>query len=90
MTGGLELIDERRKSLTFGTAAATIDGVSYPATLNPATSFYNPDPSIERGEPYPTGAFTDGETTTAALYRVRFSGAESAVAAERRSALRKL
>ena len=39
-----------------------------PATVNPATSFYNPDPSIVRGEPYPTGAFTDGETTTAALY----------------------
>ncbi len=68
LTGGLELIDERRMSRTFGTAEATIDGVSYPATLNPATSFYNPDPSIARGDPYPTGAFTDGETTTAALY----------------------
>jgi catecholate siderophore receptor len=68
MTGGLELIKERRESLTFGTAAATIDGVSYPATVNPPTSFYGPDPSIERGDPYPTGAFTDGETTTAALY----------------------
>jgi catecholate siderophore receptor len=68
LTGGLELIDERRKSRTFGTAAATIDGVGYPAILNPVTSFYNPDPSIERGDPYPTGAFTDGETTTAALY----------------------
>lgn len=68
MTGGLELIYERRESLTFGTAAAVIDGVSYPATLNPPTSFYDPDPGVVRGEPYPTGAFTDGDTTTAALY----------------------
>jgi catecholate siderophore receptor len=68
MTGGLELIKERRESLTFGTAAATIDGVSYPAVVNPPTSFYAPDPGVARGEPYPTGAFTDGETTTAALY----------------------
>jgi catecholate siderophore receptor len=68
VTGGLELIYERRESLTFGTAAATIDGVSYPAVENPLTSFYEPDPGVVRGEPYPTGAFTDGDTTTAALY----------------------
>jgi catecholate siderophore receptor len=68
VTGGLELIYERRESLTFGTAAATIDGVSYPATVNPPVSFYAPDPGVVRGEPYPTGAFTDGDTTTAALY----------------------
>lgn len=68
VTGGLELIYERRESLTFGTAAATIDGVSHPAVVNPPTSFYNPDPSVVRGDPYPTGAFTDGDTTTAALY----------------------
>jgi catecholate siderophore receptor len=68
VTGGLELIYERRESQTFGTAAATIDGVSYPAVVNPPTSFYDPDFSVVRGDPYPTGAFTDGETTTAALY----------------------
>jgi len=68
VTGGLELIYERRESLTFGTAAATIDGVTYPAVVNPPVSFYDPDPGIVRGEPYPTGAFTDGDTTTAALY----------------------
>ena len=35
LTGGLELIDERRESLTFGTAAATIDGVSYAGHREP-------------------------------------------------------
>ena len=35
LTGGLELIDEQRKSLTFGTAAATIDGVSYRGHAEP-------------------------------------------------------
>jgi catecholate siderophore receptor len=68
LTGGLELMNERRKSLTFGTAAATIDGAVFPATANPAVTFYSPDPGVARGEPYPTGAFTDGETATAALY----------------------
>ena len=68
LTGGLELINEQRTALTFGTAAATINGVSHAATVNPVTSFYTPNPSLARGEPYATGAYTDGETSTAALY----------------------
>lgn len=66
--GGLEFMWERQKSLSFGTTAQTINGVAYAATVNPPTSFYNPDPSVVRSMPYATGAYTDGETTTAALY----------------------
>lgn len=68
LSGGAEIMYERQKSLTFGTAAATINGVAYTATTNPPVSIYNPDPSVARGEPYATGAYTDGNTTTAALY----------------------
>lgn len=68
LTGGLELMYERQKSLNFATAAATINGVSIPAVANPAASFYNPDAGIFRGDPYPNGTFTDGDTTTTALY----------------------
>jgi catecholate siderophore receptor len=68
LTGGLEIMYERQKSLNFGTAAATINTVAFPATLNPPVSFYNPDSSIVRGQPYATGAYTDGDTTTTALY----------------------
>lgn len=68
VSGGAEVIYERQKSLTFGTAAATIEGVTHPATTNPPASVYRPDEDIFRGEPYATGAFTDGDTTTAALY----------------------
>jgi catecholate siderophore receptor len=68
LTGGLEFLYERQKSLTSSTTAATINGVSHPATVNPATSFYTPNPEIVRGTPYLTGAYTDGDTTTTALY----------------------
>jgi catecholate siderophore receptor len=68
LTGGLEFLYERQKSLTFGTAAATINGVSYAATVNPVASFYAPNPDVLRGTPYATGAFTDGDTQTTALY----------------------
>jgi catecholate siderophore receptor len=68
LTGGLEFMYERQKSLSFGTAAATINGVSHAAVANPAANFYAPDPAVVRGTPYPTGAFTDGDTTTTALY----------------------
>lgn len=68
VSGGLEVIYERQKSLTFGTAAATINGVSYAAVQNPVADLYNPDPDIARGVPYATGAYSDGDTTTAALY----------------------
>ena len=68
LSSGFEVMYERQKSLTFGTAAATINGVSYTAITNPATSLYDPDPNIYRDKPYATGAYTDGDTTTAALY----------------------
>src|SRR5690606_21103376 len=42
LTGGLELMYERQKSLTSGTAAATIDGITYAAVDNPAAPFYAP------------------------------------------------
>lgn len=68
LTGGLELMYERQKSLTSGTAAATIDGVTYAAVENPAAPFYAPNPQAYRGTPYSNGAFTDGDTTTTAVY----------------------
>lgn len=68
VASGVEILHERQKQLTFGTAAATINGVAIPATVNPPASVYNPDPDIDRGVPYPTGAYTDGDTTTMALY----------------------
>jgi catecholate siderophore receptor len=68
LTGGLEIMYERQKSLNFGTAAATINTIAFPATVNPPVKFYNPDTSIVRGQPYATGAYTDGDTTTTALY----------------------
>lgn len=68
LTGGLEFMYERQKSLNTGTAAATINGVSYAATVNPPASIYAPNPDIFRGAPYLNGTFSDGDTTTTALY----------------------
>lgn len=68
LTGGVEFIYERQKSLSFGTAAATINGVSYAAVTNPPANFYTPNPDLVRGAPYASGAYTDGDTTTAAVY----------------------
>lgn len=68
VAGGVEVTYERQKSLTFGTASATINGVSYPAISNPPVNIYNPNNDITRGVPYATGAYTDGDTTTGALY----------------------
>ncbi|MFT3930883.1 MAG: catecholate siderophore receptor Fiu [Spongiibacteraceae bacterium] len=68
LSSGFEIMYERQKNLTFGTTTQTINGVAYTAIANPATSLYDPDPNIYRGEPYATGAYTDGNTTTAALY----------------------
>ncbi|MES2626090.1 MAG: TonB-dependent receptor, partial [Pseudomonadota bacterium] len=68
LTGGLEFMRESQKSLTLGNAAATINGVVYAAPVNPPTRFYSPDSDIFRGQLYLNGAFTDGETKTAALY----------------------
>ncbi|HSB95077.1 MAG TPA: catecholate siderophore receptor Fiu, partial [Spongiibacteraceae bacterium] len=68
VAGGLEFMYERQKSLTFGTAAATINGVSYAAISNPPANIYNPNNDVNRGVPYATGAYTDGDTKTAAFY----------------------
>lgn len=68
LSSGFEIMYERQKNLTFGTTTQTINGVAYTAIANPAASLYDPDPNIYRGEPYATGAYTDGDTTTAALY----------------------
>lgn len=68
LAAGVELMYERQKTLSFGTAAATINGVSYAAIFNPVANLYNPDSSISLGTPYATGAYVDGKTTTAAFY----------------------
>ena len=43
----------------------------------PGDELLRPRSERRARQPYPTGAFTDGETTTAALYLVRFGRAES-------------
>ncbi|MDB6060483.1 MAG: catecholate siderophore receptor Fiu [Verrucomicrobiaceae bacterium] len=68
VSGGLELMYERQKSLSFSTAAATISGVAYPVVANPPANLYNPNADVVRGKPYATGAYTDGNTKTAAIY----------------------
>lgn len=68
LSSGFEVMYERQKNVTFGTTEQTINGVAYVATVNPPASVYNPDENIFRGNPYATGAYTDGDTTTAALY----------------------
>lgn len=68
VSGGFEVMYERQKNLTFGTASATINGVAYSAITNPPASIYDPNSDVFRGEPYATGAYTDGDTTTAAIY----------------------
>jgi len=55
--GGLEFMSERQKNRTY---AAT-------GTANPA-NLYNPDPNDPLPGLAPTGAYTDGKTTTAAVY----------------------
>lgn len=68
LTGGVEFIYERQKSVGYNANAVTINGVSYAATVNPEASFYAPNADLVRGIPNPTGATTDGDTTTAAVY----------------------
>lgn len=58
LSGGFEVMYERQKSLTFSSTGIT----------NPLASLYNPDSDLFRDKPYATGAYTDGDTTTAALY----------------------
>ncbi len=59
VSGGFEIMYERQKSLSFSTDSSTI---------NPPVSVYNPDADIYRSKPFATGAYTDGDTTTAAFY----------------------
>ncbi|NTV10392.1 MAG: catecholate siderophore receptor Fiu, partial [Zoogloea sp.] len=68
LSAGLELMYEKQKSLSFGTTAQTINGVSYAAITNPAANLYNPNAGDVLGIPYATGAYTNGSTSTAALY----------------------
>lgn len=68
VSAGLELMHERQKSLGFGTAAQTINGVTYAAIANPAANLYAPNAGDVLGVPYHTGADTDGSTNTIALY----------------------
>lgn len=68
LSAGVELMYERQKTLSFGTAAATINGVSYAAVSAPAANLYNPNARDNLGKPYATGAYVDGNTVTAALY----------------------
>ncbi|MDP3608806.1 MAG: catecholate siderophore receptor Fiu [Methylophilus sp.] len=67
--GGLEFIYESQKSKGFGTAAQTVNGVTYTAISNPVANLYNPDSNAVLGIPYAIpGLTTDGKTTTAAIY----------------------
>lgn len=68
LVAGVELIYERQKSLSFGTAAQTINGVSYAAISNPNANLYSPNSGDNLGKPYATGAYSDGNTTTLAAY----------------------
>jgi catecholate siderophore receptor len=58
LSSGLEFMYERQKSLTF--SSTDIE--------NPPASLYNPDRNIARDVPFATGAYTDGDTKTAAMY----------------------
>lgn len=67
--GGLEFMHESQKSKGFGTAAQTVNGVTYAAISNPAANLYNPNEQDVLGVPYAIPGLTiDGRTTTAAIY----------------------
>lgn len=68
LSAGLEFIYERQKNLGFGTTAQTINGVSYPAVTAPVANLYAPNAGQAMGMPYRTGADTDGNTLTSAIY----------------------
>ena len=57
--GGLEFMSERQKNKSFATTGLTTD----------QANLYNPNPNDPNlPVPFATGAYTDGKTTTAALY----------------------
>lgn len=68
LAAGLELMSEKQLNRGYATAAQTIDGVAYPAVPVPLANLYDPSAHDSFGDPYKTGAYTDGETKTAALY----------------------
>lgn len=68
LAAGLELMSEKQLNRSYATAAQTIDGVAYPAVPVPPASLYDPNAHDALGDPYKTGAYTDGQTKTAALY----------------------
>lgn len=68
LAAGLELMSEKQLNRSYATAAQTIDGVAYPAVPLPPANLYDPNVHDALGDPYKTGAYTDGETKTAALY----------------------
>nr|WP_298168845.1 catecholate siderophore receptor Fiu [uncultured Pseudomonas sp.] len=68
LAAGLELMSEKQINRSYATAAQTIDGVAYPAVIITPANLYDPSAHDALGAPYKTGAYTDGETKTAALY----------------------
>ncbi|NDY93985.1 catecholate siderophore receptor Fiu [Ideonella livida] len=68
LVGGVELMLERQTTLGTGTAAQTVNGVSYTAISNPAANLYHPSTSDVLGVPYLTGLDTYGDTMTVAAY----------------------
>lgn len=68
LAAGLELMSEKQLNRSYATAAQTIDGVAYPEVIVTPANLYDPSAHDALGAPYKTGAYTDGETKTAALY----------------------
>jgi len=68
LAAGLELMSEKQLNRGYATAAQTIDGVAFPAVPVPPANLYDPNAHDALGDPYKTGAYTDGQTKTAALY----------------------
>lgn len=58
LSAGLELMYERQKALGFSTTGLTVT----------AANLYHPDADVSLAKPYKTGAYTDGNTKTAAAY----------------------
>jgi len=68
LVSGLELMRESQRNESGSTSAQVIGGVAYPAVPLPPANLYNPYAGDLMGKPYKTGAYTDGETKTAAIY----------------------
>ncbi|WP_339459261.1 catecholate siderophore receptor Fiu [Pseudomonas sp. EA_105y_Pfl2_R69] len=68
LAAGLELMSEKQLNRGYDVKAQTIDGVPYTAVPVPPANLYDPSAHDGLGDPYKTGAYSDGETKTAALY----------------------